>query len=336
MMQHWDMLMQGGGALRRGMPAAGKLSATAAATHVRVAGAVAPRDVVLGAVDCGKAESMKPGKELGCGEQGCTYQLTPHKVLKITTWKMKPTPRVWRAWEEEGLIGRELGALGIAPRVYDAFKCKNTGYIVMDMLTPLTKELPGVKGKDLLGTVVDIKRFPVEDQNGFAQVLSTMAANGFVHMDNHLGNLGFFAGTRKPLVFDFGFTQRRRELSHHKSDQLWALALSLFIMLEHVADVAALEQSALCQHALTALASASLPPPVPRTLRLKTMCKLLFPAAAGEDVAKAAARNLSSSNTDIYVACLAYLVVLQLPREERYNHALYGTLHLVRKAEFKI
>ena len=107
-------------------------------------------------------------------------------------------------------------------------------------------------------------------------------------------------------------------------------------MLEHVADVAALEQSALCQHALTALASASLPPPVPRTLRLKTMCKLLFPAAAGEDVAKAAARNLSSSNTDIYVACLAYLVVLQLPREERYNHALYGTLHLVRKAEFKI
>ena len=341
LMQHWDLLLlQGGGVMKRTTKPAASAALrvkpdrlAAAATRYTRVGTPSARDVVLGAVDCAKADATKPGVKLGCGEQGCTYQLTADTVLKITQWKTKPTPRVWRAWEEEGLIGQELGALGIAPRVYEAFKCKDAGYIVMDMLTPLSKELPGVLAKDALGSVVDIRRFPEEQQRGYAQVLSRMGANGFVHMDNHLGNLGFFAGTRKPLVFDFGFTQRR---SLTKTDQLWALALALFIMLEHVKDVAALEQSVLCHDALAALREATT---AAAPLQLKALRKLLFPGGDGVDAAVAAARRLSSSsspNADIYVACLAFLVLLQLPREKRYTHALYNTVYQVRTGKFKI
>lgn len=343
-MRHWTLLLEGGAkAPRKGFPAAaGKARAPrwgGAAAAAYVAAAAPRRDEELEEPGCAKERRHQPGVELGCGEQGCTYKLTSTTVLKITQWKQPPTPRAWRVWESEARTGKELGKLGIAPRVYDTFKCRNKGFIIMDMLTPLSKALPGVLTKDARGnTEVHITRFPPEAQHGYSAVLARMVEHGFVHMDNHLGNVGFFAGTSKPLVFDFGFTQRRDRLASSRADQLWAHALSLFIMLEHVVEpLEALEKSVLCQDALAALLGASSGgAAAPGALSLRQVSARLYPAAAinpGAATPKgalAAANKLSASNVDIYAACLAYLALLQLPRLDRYQHALYKLVYDVR------
>jgi tRNA A-37 threonylcarbamoyl transferase component Bud32 len=189
------------------------------------------------------AAHKKKGDLLGCGEQGCTYKLVedPSHVIKVTHFAdpkscplhdhscLETNKQKWRA---EACLGRDIGTLGIAPKISKIFECQNSGFIIMDILRDLKKLPDGTKIRE--GTKDDpidhISRIPESYQRGFIQALWTMIEKGYVHMDNHTENLGFIGETA--VVFDFGFTQVRAWKNDH--EKLYALAFSLFQILEHV------------------------------------------------------------------------------------------------------
>ena len=198
-----------------------------------------------------KAAKMRHNAKLGCGEQGCTYALVqnPDKVIKITpfwdTKEEKPARADMKEnadkWYNEACLGEFLGEIEerIAPRIHQFFECDDHGYIIMEKISVAEKFYVRQKGREQLviirekedGVVDHINLMPAAMQYGFIEKLTVMISNGFIHMDNHIGNLGFiFGSTTTPILFDFGFTVQR-ELS--KADKSWALAFSLFQIIEH-------------------------------------------------------------------------------------------------------
>jgi hypothetical protein len=193
------------------------------------------------------------GAFLGKGEQGAAY-VFENLVIKVTELKTATDENVWL---DEACKGQELGALGIAPKIYRYFVCGKNGFIVMDRLTTIrakktkseaqTAELMKrgqsdvVRYKEVdaegntIDVIDDIRNLTREQQWGFVTALETMIDNGYLHMDNHIDNLGFIAG--RPIAFDFGFTQKRRTI-----DRRWALCFSVFQILEHC-PVAILEET---------------------------------------------------------------------------------------------
>jgi hypothetical protein len=195
---------------------------------------------------------MRHDSLLGCGEQGCTYDITgaPDKVIKITPFwdnkKAKPSANTIVAvedkWYKEACLGVEMGRLNLGPRIFSFFACDEKGYIVMNKISLADKFFVRTRGKDSLVVVrhkVDAGFAAVDHiglmlksmQLGFAKKLAIMIDHGFIHMDNHIGNLGFIFGTQDPILFDFGFTQER--VWGGNKDKAWALAFSLFQMIEH-------------------------------------------------------------------------------------------------------
>jgi hypothetical protein len=193
------------------------------------------------------------GAFLGKGEQGAAY-VFENLVIKVTELKTATDENVWL---DEACKGQELGALGIAPKIYRYFVCGKNGFIVMDRLTTIrtrktkseaqTTELMKrgqsdvVRYKEVdaegntIDVIDDIRNLTREQQWGFVTALEIMIDNGYLHMDNHIDNLGFIAG--RPIAFDFGFTQKRRII-----DRRWALCFSVFQILEHC-PVAILEET---------------------------------------------------------------------------------------------
>ncbi len=75
-------------------------------------------------------------------------------------------------------------------------------------------------------TLDDLSAMSRAHQQAYVQALEAMIDRGYIHMDNHVGNLGTIAG--RPVLFDFGFTQKRAGM-----DRRWALCFSVFQILEH-------------------------------------------------------------------------------------------------------
>jgi len=180
------------------------------------------------------------GEFLGKGEQGAAY-VFEKLVIKVTALNNAVDEKIWL---DEACKGQDLGDLDIAPKIYRYFICGKNGFIVMDRLA--TVKSRKVKSQEeaftLMRTPSDVVRYKIADENGeviddlrgltreqqlgFITVLETMINNGYLHMDNHIDNLGFIAG--RPIAFDFGFTQKRATM-----DRRWALCFSVFQILEH-------------------------------------------------------------------------------------------------------
>ena len=176
-----------------------------------------------------------------------------------------------------------------------------------------------------------MSRMPAIIQLGFVDVLARMIDNGFVHMDNHIENLGFI-GTR-PVVFDFGFTQRRS--FNNELEKLWALSFSLFQMLEHCPE-AELECGPLWNIATGILrnevrwndwASA-------RGMTLGQV-RQMFPPGIALQAFKDYAAEISIENSDCIVGSLCYAMVIQHDLPGRYRIGpYYGVIYKVRTNKY--
>lgn len=252
-----------------------------------------------------KAFGKREGKKLGCGEQGCAYKMQD-AVLKITKFNREITEDQWL---NEACIGKELGENGIAPTIYKYFICQGSGYILMERLVDVKHAFPEIVKKQPNGNEVhSINLMPKEVQHGFINVLFGMLQNGYIHMDNHIGNLGFVDGN--PIVFDFGFTVRR---TFEFSDMNAALAFSIFQILEH------------CP-----------PAQVLKTHLWKAANQLVTykGGSSFEDMKTHALKNAYDvANIDIYVGCYCYLKLLRLSLSERYDSPLMDVIYRIRQSK---
>jgi tRNA A-37 threonylcarbamoyl transferase component Bud32 len=281
-----------------------------------------------------KASMMHRGPKLGCGEQGCTFRLVedPSHVIKVTQFKSEAAKMQWR---DEACVGRELGALGVAPGIPKIFDCNNHGYIVMDILKD-AKKLPDgtvIRERKSKTVIYDhMKRMPVNIQLGFVQALATMIDNGFIHMDNHIENLGFIGD--RPVVFDFGFTQRR--IFTNNTEKLYALSFSLFQMLEHC-PVSELECGPIWDIATGVLQntvqwnnwSAA------RGMTLEEL-KKVYPVDTDIQFIKNRGDEISIDFNDVVTGAICYAIVIQYKLPERYDDAkrYYDIIYQIRRNEY--
>lgn len=321
------------------------------------------------AVDACIAKALAGGRrgdKLGCGEQGCAYKLVeePTHVIKVSAFDKPKDAAKWRA---EACLGADLGVLGIGPRIHSVFECRSHGYIVMDMLRDARKLADGTvirvktptvaaDGSEDTATTDHLSRMPRDVQAGFVDVLARMIAAGYIHMDNHLENLGFIGA--RPIAFDFGFTQRREWGGPR--DRLWALAFSLFQVLEHCPTEEMV--GSLLWRVATAVMRAGL-----RGEELAWDVPALIAAGAAEGYAsiaelavdfpplregasaaegraqmarfKASAIEMADSpaNLDVYVGCMCYAVVMQAPTvRARYDvDPAYEVLYAIRQGAWR-
>jgi hypothetical protein len=182
---------------------------------------------------------IQNGKVIGKGEQGITYAFSPDLVVKVTSLIDKKSES---SWFEEARIGQELGKLKIAPTVICFFVTGKNGIILMERLKTLNTQKIQLKQTvvDLIKKntsdivryqlpqedIDDLRKIPSKDQLGFIDVLEKMIDHGYIHMDNHVENIGYIK--HRPVLFDFGFTQKRNKLNKR-----WALCFSLFQILEY-------------------------------------------------------------------------------------------------------
>lgn len=187
--------------------------------------------------------SKHKGAELGKGEQGIAY-VFDNLVIKVSKFKNIMDEKLWL---DEACKSLDLGNLNIAPKIYRYFICGKNGFIVMDRLTTIKSMKINSENEALklmLNIKSDIVRYKIvekgkttdsiddlrlitpKQQLGFIHVLEIMINNNYIHMDNHIDNIGFIG--KNPIVFDFGFTQKREVI-----DKRWALCFSIFQILEH-------------------------------------------------------------------------------------------------------
>ena len=277
---------------------------------------------------------MRPyGPQLGCGEQGCTYADKETSVVKVTPFGSKVTQA---QWANEAHVGQVLGNMGIAPKIYDYYVCDSKGYIEMERLKD-AKRLPdtGVQIRDKLGgdPVDHISMMPAHIQQGFVRALVTMIDAGYLHMDNHIENLGYIqdASGYKPIVFDFGFTVAR---DMTPADKCWALAFSLFQILEHTPS-AEIESSVFWPIATSVMNGTAVWPPTGASAGM-TIAEAGAYVKKYDTIAKltAAAKKISPKNYDLVAGTLAYASFFQNDQPKRYNSRFYNTIYSIRKSQF--
>ena len=253
--------------------------------------------------------------------------------MKITPFGSK-VPQA--QWANEAHVGQVLGNLGIAPKIYDYFVCDNKGYIEMQRLMD-AKKVPGTgvavrdKGGDY--AVDHISRMPAHYQQGFVQALVTMIDAGYLHMDNHIENLGYIqhGAAFKPIVFDFGFTVSRTLTPQEKS---WALAFSLFQILEHT-PTSEIESSVFWPIATSVMKGTASWPPTGASAGM-TIAEAGAYVKRLDTVAKmtAAAKKISAKNYDLIVGTMCYASYFQNDQPKRYNSKFYGSIYTIRQSKF--
>ena len=314
--------------------------------------------------DCLVSEAgIHHGEQLGCGEQGCAYSTVEEeaKVVKITDFTKLPKSKVAAAvntWHNEACLGAFLGNLGIAPMIHRFFACEGRGYIVMDRIRDAKKltVTQRVKGKNVqkvlqirtrpagsAGPSDHLSLMPKELQLGFAKQLAVMVENQYIHMDNHIENIGYkLDGT--PILFDFGFT-RERNFSGRNSDKAWALAFSIFQILEHC-ELEEIEGTEFFRIASSIVAGKFEWP----TRSFNRVIDGLLESAEGVtleelgtmydsesldlDELKASATEKADDeeNIDVYVGSMIYSALITMEREDRYSYdPLYGVIYDIRQ-----
>jgi len=274
------------------------------------------------------------GKLLGCGEQGCAYFLTKNRVIKES--KLSDAKKETQ-WTQEACLGQLFGQLMIAPIIYDFYLCNQHGYIVMDTLQD-AKTVCGSDQKvrtrktngdlqDNIGLIAD------KWQMQFMECLAKMIQHDYIHMDNHIGNLGYIKN--RAIVFDFGFTQHRTWSSD--LDKIIALAFSLFQILEHCPRKDMDSSGFIWRCATTLLlesnkfnASRLWNEVMTKTFSPSSLYKLkkLETYSESFSLQYLKSKYKHQANSDLYIGLDAYAYVL--PRKGLYDQPLYETIYHVR------
>jgi hypothetical protein len=265
-------------------------------------------------------------KAFARGEQGEVWNIRddPGHVLKISFFN---TGAAKDMWENEAQIGLRLGQLGVAPAIVEVAECEfsKAGLIVMERLSTIPKGPEGsrthVRTKREDGEVVDyVRRLEDAKQQGFLDALRIAIENGYIHMDNHLDNIGYKASTGQPILFDFGFTQFRPR----GMDINAAMAFSIGQLLEHSGDYEGTVWDRAFQTYLSAV-------PVPRIFMTKTG-KAAAPATI---VKQAAAFIREAPDNDLILGAHFYNVLLKLPIDARGVHKYMDIVYDIRMGKVK-
>lgn len=206
-------------------------------------------------------EGYKQGAILGSGEQGTAYRVAKNTngsnanerlVMKISKLDTKynvngdvekTKAQVIEDWKNEAQTSHTLGEAGIGPKIYKVWLCNNggntEGYIVMQKMKYALRNYPGAfstyKNADGIDRQKDtLNAVPLNIQKDYVTCLEKMIDRGYIHMDNHPGNLGIteVGGVEKGILFDFGFTQKRDDLGSLQA-KLYALGFSIAQIIEH-------------------------------------------------------------------------------------------------------
>jgi len=179
--------------------------------------------------------------ELGRGDFGIAYELNPGAQNAAINTALSPTGQYVlkqitiisekgrNDFINEVNIGIKLGDLGVSPKIYKSWFCRDStkrqlyGYYVMDKLSSVWK---GDYGYQL-----GIKKH----QEQLITAIEGMVNQGYLHQDCHVGNVGFVADNVK--LFDFGLTVEipREECAACFADQTvknLLIASQLFIVIE--------------------------------------------------------------------------------------------------------
>jgi len=171
------------------------------------------------------------GTYLGKGLEGYVYELEsdPSKVVKIVHFlfaeESEGAENIYtKEFRKTVRFAKKMGLLGIGPRVYEAFICKQEyvyGIYVMDKVIPFDSAFPKANTKQGFS----MKDVPQSVQQGWIQLHEEMIDRGYIHTDASFtnNNLGVYKG--KAIFFDFGSTKK-----HHfkASDKEWVLANAAF------------------------------------------------------------------------------------------------------------
>lgn len=234
-----------------------RASAAAAPSYALNLSAAGPTTIAGSGAAC--KSIFVTGAELGHGEQGVVFDIPSaytnragtnwSVVMKVSDFGPVATRAATQAkWVEEVKISKQLGdmeageGLRVAPKIISAWICGGKGYIIMERMK---SDLRKVKAEDgarvgekvtMAGQEIQknhIDNTPFDIQDDYIVLLEHMIDNGFVHMDNHPGNLGVLTYTDGDhgVLFDFGFTRKYADLNNN--DKLYALAFSIAQILEH-------------------------------------------------------------------------------------------------------
>lgn len=199
--------------------------------------------------------AIKLIRYLGSGEQGTAFLDEGHQVTKVSKLYGKNGQKAYDIWVQEVQEGQSLGKIRpkIAPEIYRYVVCDNSttkifdklGVIQMETLVmadkganqgpdkdygPIRKKFTDSEGDEDKEDFLEL--MTLNHQFGFIKKFLIMAKHGYVHMDNHIENLGYVkeGDIYDPILFDFGFIQKFKVTSENI---LFAIALSCFIILEH-------------------------------------------------------------------------------------------------------
>lgn len=186
-------------------------------------------------------------KELGRGEQGIAYAMMHNKTGKnvsrthVLKQSMFTEPDSNSKWESEAKLSKLLGIANLGPIIYDYWICKGSGYILMERMANVVRGMRDEEGrpayeKSKAGNDIDhLDRVPESILRDFVDKLEIMIGAGYIHFDNHPGNLGVRLtkeGELEGLLFDFGYTREVPDMTNE--DKYNALQFSIAQILEHM------------------------------------------------------------------------------------------------------
>ena len=119
----------------------------------------------------------------------------------------------------------------LAPMTVAVWSDGRQGMIVMEKMAAVYRDLFPDVGDSGASAEREIVVPPERVQLSVIGVLERAIERGYVHNDNHGGNIGFDSGGRV-VLFDLGFTVKR-SLVHCPNTRNYVLAYSIMQLLEH-------------------------------------------------------------------------------------------------------
>ena len=171
----------------------------------------------VGKGDYGEAFLLKVGEQNHAIDEALSP--TGRYVLKKVLF---PTREAKQQFISEVVIGKTLGEMGIAPKIYNYWFCiddsekKTYGYFVMELLSGVWSNGKGDRydinhridpRKNRQRELIKLLGTP-EHQQQLIDVITQSVNAGYLHQDCHVGNIGFVMedGEEKTKLFDFGLT----------------------------------------------------------------------------------------------------------------------------------
>jgi serine/threonine protein kinase len=269
-------------------------------------------------------KNIKVNRSIGEGSQGVVYALkgntSDERVLKISEYD---TPKKLENMKNEVIIGTILGDIGIAPKLYEAWICKDKVYILMERIKGSLRDI--ISGKESLGVYYEvdhINKIPKSLMNDYIDAFAKITEMGYIHMDSHPANLGIINrnGKDRGILIDFGFTVKRTDLDNFINKEL-AFGFSLGQIMEHAPLV----------EITTSVMFAKMKQ-IYNDLNMSIKFNEL-PTSSIDEIIK----NMPTTKglpIDLYVGFVLYCKILQLDQELRYQDPNFITLYYIRQSRF--